>query len=500
MRIAIGGFQHETNTFAPSLATYEDFTRGGGWPPLLTGGDIFDGVAGINLPIAGFIEAMKGTPHTLLPTAWAAASPSAHVTEDAYERIAGRIIDALRQAGAVDAVYLDLHGAMVTQHYHDGEGELLSRVRAVVGDRIPVVASLDLHANVTRQMLKHADVLIAYRTYPHVDMAETGSRVAHFLLRRLAGEARPQIASRAISYLLPLQAQSTMLEPAQSLYEELARMEGRSNLSLSFAMGFPAADFPECGALVFAYAQDTASAEHSAQTMAHLVEEREDQFDIPVYSPEEGIRLAAAMSGRDHRPVVIADTQDNPGAGGDSDTMGMLRALVGANAQRAAIGIIYDPDAAKAAHTAGRGNSIEIALGGKSRIAGDAPFRARFSVEQLSDGKLTCTGPFYRGARMNLGLCARLRIGDVQVIVASSKVQLADQQMYRFIGIEPTQQAILVNKSSAHFRADFAPIAQEILVCKAPGPMLADPSEYPWRNLRPGLKLRPRGREFRMGA
>ena len=264
MRIAIGGFQHETNTFAPSLATYDDFLRGGGWPPLLTGADLFDGVAGINLPIAGFIEAMKGSSHTLIPTAWAAASPSAHVTEDAYERISALIIDGLRRAGELHAVYLDLHGAMVTQHLPDGEGELLSRVRAVVGEHIPVVASLDLHANVTRRMLSHADILIAYRTYPHIDMAETGARVAHFLSRRLAGAARPRVAARAISFLLPLHAQSTMLEPAQSLYTELAAMEGGSTLSLSFTPGFPAADFPECGALAFAYANDPASAERAA--------------------------------------------------------------------------------------------------------------------------------------------------------------------------------------------------------------------------------------------
>lgn len=195
--------------------------------------------------------------------------------------------------------------------------------------------------------------------------------------------------------------------------------------------------------------------------------------------------------------MVIADTQDNPGAGGNSDTMGLLRALVSANVQRAALGLIADADAARAAHAVGQGGTLEIALGGKSGIAGDAPLHGRYSVEQLSDGKLTCTGPFYRGARMTLGPCARLRIGGVQVIVTTEKVQLADQQMYRFIGVEPTQQAILAVKSSAHFRADFAPIASEILVCKAPGPMLADPGEYTWRKLRPGIKLRPLGEKFR---
>ncbi|MSQ58194.1 MAG: M81 family peptidase [Betaproteobacteria bacterium] len=496
MRIAIGGFQHETNTFAPSKATFEEFMRGGGWPPLLQGPDLFDGVAGINLPIAGFIEAVKATSHQLIPTAWAAASPSAHVTEDAFERIAAIIIERLQGAGAVDAVYLDLHGAMVAEHMQDGEGELLARVRAVVGDKTPVVASLDLHANVTRKMLRLADVLIAYRTYPHTDMAETGARAAHYLMRLLDGMARPALASRRVPFLIPLQAQSTMLEPTKSIYAELAKMEGKGIVSLSFTPGFPAADFPECGPRVFVYGENHSRAQESADTLLRLVEEREAAFDSIVYSPEDGVRRAIAIASNATRPVVIADTQDNPGAGGDSDTMGMLRALVGANAQNAAIGLIVDHAAAQAAHAAGPGNSIEIALGGKSGIPGDAPLPARFEVEQLSDGKLTCTGPFYRGARMNLGPCARLRLGGVQIVVASSKVQLADQQMYRFIGIEPARQAILVNKSSVHFRADFAPIAHEILVCKAPGPMLADPSEYPWRNLREGIRLKPQGKAF----
>ncbi|MGH8629670.1 MAG: MlrC C-terminal domain-containing protein [Burkholderiales bacterium] len=194
--------------------------------------------------------------------------------------------------------------------------------------------------------------------------------------------------------------------------------------------------------------------------------------------------------------MVIADTQDNPGAGGDSDTTGMLRALIANRAQQAALGLMVDAHAAKAAHAAGQGATIEIALGGKSRIPGDSPLLARFTVERLSDGKLTCKGPFYRGARMNLGRCALLAIDGVKVVVASDKPQMADQEMYRFIGVEPTAQKILVNKSSVHFRADFAPIAEEILVAKSPGPMLADPSEYPWKRLAPGIRLKPRGREF----
>jgi microcystin degradation protein MlrC len=173
------------------------------------------------------------------------------------------------------------------------------------------------------------------------------------------------------------------------------------------------------------------------------------------------------------KPVVIADTQDNPGAGGESNTTGMLRALVANNAQRAAFGLVYDREAALAAHRAGPGAQIVLELGRGMRVPGDEPFRGRFTVERISDGKLTGTGPFYGGSRMTLGPCARVSIGGVHVIVVSEKVQLADQEMYRFVGIEPTAQAILVNKSSVHFRADFTPIAEEILVARAPGAMPA---------------------------
>jgi microcystin degradation protein MlrC len=327
-------------------------------------------------------------------------------------------------------------------------------------------------------------------------MAETGARVARYLQQRLAGRPRPHLSARRVPFLIPLQTQCTMLEPTKSLYEELARLEDRAVTSLSFTPGFPAADFPECGPVVLAYAEDPAAANRAAERLRGAVEEQEPAFDCPVYAPEDAVRRAIALSAHASRPVVIADTQDNPGAGGASDTTGMLRALVGANAQRAALGLMVDRAAAQAAHAAGQGSTVEIALGGKSRIAGDAPFHGRFVVERLSDGRMTCTGPFYRGARMSLGPSACLRIGGVRVVVTCEKPQMADQELFRFIGIEPTQQAILVNKSSVHFRADFAPIAEEILVAKAPGPMLADTSDFPWKNLAPGIRLKPNGRPF----
>jgi microcystin degradation protein MlrC len=173
-----------------------------------------------------------------------------------------------------------------------------------------------------------------------------------------------------------------------------------------------------------------------------------------------------------------------------------LRALVRNNATRAAIGAIYDPASAKAAHDAGAGASLALALGGKSGIKGDAPFEATFKIEKLSDGKFVAPGPYFGGRDMDMGPSAALRIGDISVVVSSHKAQLADQAMFRYVGIEPTEQAILVNKSSVHFRADFEPIAEKLLICAAPGAMPADPALLPWTKLRPGVRLKPNGPSF----
>src|SRR5688572_15619464 len=200
-RIAVGGFQHETNTFAPSRADYAAFEAGGGWPGVQYGESIFSAVEGANIPAAGAIAALRALGHDLVGTAWAAASPSAHVTADAYERIAGELTRNLQKSGPVDGVYLDLHGAMVSEGFDDGEGELLRRVREVVGPRVPVCASLDLHANVTRAMVERADALVAYRTYPHVDMADTGARAAHLLDRMLRSGGRLAGAFHPLDYL-----------------------------------------------------------------------------------------------------------------------------------------------------------------------------------------------------------------------------------------------------------------------------------------------------------
>ncbi|MEE2952717.1 MAG: M81 family metallopeptidase [Pseudomonadota bacterium] len=489
-RIAVGGFMHETNTFAPTKAGLAAFEHGGGWPTMVEGAAVFEALRGVNMGLCGFMAEAERRGWSLVPTLWTAASPSAHVTEEAFETIAETIVAGIKAALPVDAVYLDLHGAMVTEHLDDGEGELLSRVRAVLGPDIPLVASLDLHGNVTPQMVETADALIAYRTYPHVDMAETGQRTAVHLARLLNGE-RHEKAFRQIPFLIPIAWQSTDMEPNASIYGGLPGIETADVASVSFLCGFPAADIPDCGPSVLAYASTRQAAESAAQRIASQVEAKRSAFAGTAFEPLEAVREAMRIAKDAKRPVVIADTQDNPGAGGDSNTTGMLKALVEAGAERAAIGVLYDPAAAKAAHEAGLGARVTLTLSGSPSVPGDAPFEGEFEVAALSDGEFIAPGPFYGGARMMLGPSACLSIGGVSVVVASAKAQAADREMFRFLGVEPEAQAILVVKSSVHFRADFAPIVETILTATAPGPMPLSPASLPFTKLRPGVALTP---------
>ena len=494
-RIAVGGFQHETNTFAPSKATFAAFEQGGGWPPLTHGADMAPRLAGANIPAAGAIAALNARGHTVVGLAWGAASPSAHVTADAFERIGGAIVGRLAEMGPVDAVYLDLHGAMVTEHLDDGEGELLRRVRAIVGPKVPVVTSLDLHANVSRAMVDASDAMVAYCTYPHVDMAPTGERAAQLLLRMLDSGARFPKAFRTLDYLTGLPAQCSFLEPAKSLYALLARLETEHDCILSFTPGFPMADIPDCGMAVLGYGPDERRTQAAVAALGNAVADAEPDFRRELFDPSAAV-LRAMQRGEPGRPVVLADTQDNPGAGGNGDTTGLLAALLAHDARDATLGLLIDGASARQAHAVGVGHSAMFRLGEISGVPGHVPLTAEFTVEVLADGKFTCTGPMFKGFRMDLGPMAVLRRGGVRVVVAAKKVQAGDQAMFRHVGIEPVRERILGLKSSVHFRADFEPIAREVLVVVAPGPAKADPTAFAWTRLRDGLRLAPLGPAF----
>jgi microcystin degradation protein MlrC len=359
------------------------------------------------------------------------------------------------------------------------------------------VVSLDLHANVTAEMVELSDCLDIYRTYPHVDMAATGRRCAQHLDALLKGEGGRFKAFRQMPFMIPLTSGCTYEGPAKEVYREVKLLAQEPGVTgVSFACGFCPADFPGAGASLVAYGTSQEAADEAAANLYEAAIERESAFALEALKPAEAVREAMRIARHSDKPVVLADAQDNAGGGANSDTTGLLRALIDERAEGAVLANLYDPAAAEAAHAAGEGAEVTLALGGHSGVPGDAPYEGSFKVLRLGDGQCTGTGPFYKGAHMKLGPTALLEKDGVKVAVASAKVQLADQAMLRHLGIEPAAQKILALKSSVHFRADFQPLSEAVLVVVSPGPVVLDNRELAFRHLRPGLRIMPCGPVF----
>jgi microcystin degradation protein MlrC len=493
MRIAVGGFMHETNTFVATPTTWDDFVRAGPWPTVTESEAIRSVFRGLNLGIAHFIEQAEAAGHAIVPLAWAAAQPGGKVTDDAFERMAAKLIPALKREQP-DAVYLELHGAMVTQSHDDGEGELLRLVRSAVGPTTPILASLDLHANVSPQMLARADFLSSFRTYPHTDWGASGARCAEWLDHVSSCKPRPARALRQSPFLIPVTAGCTYVEPAGELYRLLREIEQESGVHLSLNMGFPPADIPDVGPSVTGYGATQAAVDAAAGALfsAVLASERDFAAHRPLPAAEavtKAMRISASAS----RPVVLSDTQDNPGAGAPSNTTGLVAELLRQGAQRAIVGIMHDPAAAVAAHRAGIGATVAT-LGGGGSGPGQEPLPGAWRVAALSDGRFRGTSPMLRAAETSMGPTALLEQAGVEVLVASIRQQPIHREVFTHIGVDLEARAIVALKSSAHFRAGFQEIAEEVIVCLAPGVNLEDPGCFAFTRIRPGVRLRPASR------
>ena len=489
MRIAVGGFLHESHSFAPRPTSYADFVNPGGFPPLTEGVALIPLMRRSSCGLRGAIEAADG--HELVPLAWGFANPAGPVQDEAFERISGLICAGLSRAldaGKLDGVYLDLHGAAVADGFPDMEGELLRRVRAIVG-ATPVAISLDPHANLTELMVSTTDAISPYRTYPHVDMPAAGARAMRLLLRRIALDRPFAKAFRQLDYLLPITSQCTLMGPMQAVMAARSTIEAETGaVAIAWCFGFPYADFPGCGPAFAAYGETQEAADTAASRFLAELARRETEFgfEIPDAAAAVSAALREAGSGG---PVVIADTQDNPGGGGHGDTTGLLAELVRQGAKGAVLCLINDAASAAACHAAGEGGTVGLDLGGKSD---GAPLPVQAQVLRLTDGRFTLTGPMGGGNPGNLGPCALIEIDPgVRVLVSSRKMQALDQAILRHVGVEPAEAPILALKSSVHFRADYGPIAKRIIVAAAPGPVVADPATLPFRRLRPGMRLRP---------
>ncbi len=492
MRIAVGGFMHESHSFAPRPTRYIDFVQPGGFPKLTVGQPVFAAVKGTSVPIAGAIERAEAIGNIdLVPLAWCFANPAGPVQDEAFERITALMLAELSNAldkGPLDGIYLDLHGAAVADSFPDMEGEILRRVRAIVGD-LPVTISLDPHCNLTAEMVDRCDALVPFRTYPHVDMRAAGDQAMTLLVERIKRGTPWAKAFRQVDFFIALPMQCTMVAPMAPVLEERARLNTAAGVAeVAFCFGFPYADFKDCGVALAAYAETQAQADAAADALKSFIDTREASFAGAVLPAEEAVSEAIKLSRGATKPIVIADTQDNPGAGGHGDTTGMLAELIRQKAEGALLALINDDESAAACHAAGEGATVQLSLGGKSD---GVPIAVSARVLKLTDGKFVGTGPMAKGNYADLGPSALIECGGVKVIVVSRKMQALDQSLVRHVGIEPSDCKILVLKSSVHFRADYQPIAEAVLVGAAPGPAVADPAELPFKNLRPGLRLRP---------
>ncbi len=491
MRIAVGGFLHESHSFAPVPTTYRNFVTPGGAPPLVEGAALLTAMAPTTSSVAGAM-AEAGDEVTLVPLAWGAATPAGPVQDEAFERISALICANLSRAldaAPLDGIFLNLHGAGVAVSFPDLEGELLRRVRAIAGD-VPLTMSLDPHCNLTREMVERVDAAVPYRTYPHVDQRPTGATAMRLLKQRIAN-GRPWFrAFRQLDFWTPLTSQCTLVDPMKAVFEERTRLaEAHGVAELGFCFGFPYADFDGCGMAVSAYADTQDAADAAADALTAFINAREASFALDVRPVSEIVAEAIAIAATADRPVVIADTQDNPGGGGHGDTTGLLAELIAQDAQGAVLGLINDHESAAACHAAGVGATLTLSLGGRSD---GVPLAVTATVEALSDGVFVGTGPMRKGTPTNLGPCALVSVSSgVRVLVTTRQMQALDQSLFTHIGVEPAACKILALKSSVHFRADFQPIAAAVLVAAAPGPVVADPSVLPFRHLRPGLRLRP---------
>ena len=502
--IIAAGFQHETNTFAATKATLEEFRMSDTWPGLLEGDDVRPGLLGTTIPLAGFIEAvdahnsMAQTEHheqiNLSLLCWGSAEPASFVSDEAFDYIGGLILDGIRHAGEVDGIYLDLHGAMVTDSHEDGEGELLARIRDITGPDLPIVISLDLHANLTARMVQHASAIVSFRTYPHLDMDETGARALPLLQHLLAG-GQVHAAWRQLPYLIPLQSQYTGADPIKGLYDKVIQVGGGPDRWAEFTAGFPASDIYDAGPALLAYASTKDEAETVLENLYATAMEAEPDFDVTLLDPDDAVDAAIRAYDETGKPSVIADVQDNSGAGGSADTTGLIKALISKKAKKAIVGMVHDPDLARMAHEAGEGHVFTGQMGGK---ACDDPVTGRFRVDRLSDGRFPFGGEMYRGTVAETGPSAALSVdlegADIQIVISSRRCQNLDQAIFTHLDINPADKAIIVVKSTVHFRADYEPLGGVVFNAAAPGLHPCRLEEVDFKNLRSGIRLTPMGR------
>lgn len=464
-RVLSAEFAHETNTFSRIPTTYESFRAQ----------DFFlDGPAAIaargnsNTELAGFCDAARRHDWELVHVLSAIAQPAGRVTRDAFERLTDPIIAAAQaQRDRLGGIALGLHGAMVTDFCDDGEGELLARLRAVVGPGLPIAVTLDLHANVTRAMCRHANILVSYRTYPHVDMRSTAARAGDILQRTMAGEIRPVV----------LRAHLPMLDEANggrtdvgAMLPRLARARAHEAepgvFAISINAGFARSDIGEVGPTVVVVAEgDLARHQAFAQELAQDIWQQRDEVLNRFLDVDEAAQTCLAHDAS-RGPIVVADYSDNPGGGGYGDATNLLAALLRAGIEDGCFGPIVDPQTVQQLQAVPVGARVQVQLGGKTDPAmGGGPLALEATVLRHSDGRYFATGPMTGGLDKCWGPTVVLQVQGFEVLVVTNPAQMLDLAQFTAFGIEPQRRKVVAIKSMQHFRAAFEPIAARVIVC-----------------------------------
>lgn len=484
MRIAVAGIEHETNTYA-----VDSF----GTTPLKAfrqrRGDEILAMAGTRTYVGGMLDAIDRLGFEAVPTLFAVAGPSGTIEADAYAALRSEIVERLTELksaadGGFDAVALDLHGAGVVEGIEDLEADLAAAVRRVVGPDTPVVATLDLHGNITPAMAEELDLMLGVHEYPHVDMFDRGVEAIESLPALIEGRWSPTTWVEQLPLLLP--TSTTDMAPASDIRDACLAAEADDGvIDATFFHGFPYTDVAFTGAsIVVTTNDDLGLARDVARALATQLWERRSEFRQEALTPEIAVRQATDLRterGSTSGPVVINETSDNPGGGSPGDATHVLRAMVeaqeaGIDLGRACYGAIFDKATAAQAAEAGAGATIRVSLGGHHDDLHGAPIEALAHVKCVTDGIFTYTSPMLAGVVDNWGPLVRLQLGgqvggkgSIDVLVASRRSQVFDHQVFVLCGIDVPTYDLVVLKSSQHFRAGFAGLASEILTADSPG-------------------------------
>jgi microcystin degradation protein MlrC len=473
MKVFTAALGTETNTFAALPTGMQNFRE----TCLFRGGSYGGQPPPFGAPLAVWRRRAEARGWAVVESLCAFAQPAGLTVRKVYEDFRDEILGDLRQAMPLDMVLVSLHGAMVADGYDDCEGDLLQRIRAVVGSQVPVGAELDLHCHVTPAMLANATALVLFKEYPHIDAADRADELFTLIADAATGKTRPVMAlwdCRMIGVF------HTTRQPMRGFVDKLTAEEGKDGvLSLSFVHGFPWGDVAEMGAGMLAVTDGDAT--QAARLAASLGREI---YDIREAAQPTYLSLDAALDRavrHNNRPVILADVSDNAGGGAASDSTFMLEAMLKRGIREAALGMIWDPIAVQLAFEVGEGASLDLRLGGKMGPASGAPLDVRARVLQL--GRDVKTSGMARGSVQSIGDAAALEIDGIQVVVNTIRGQCLSRDSFAELGIDIARQKIVVVKSMQHFHASFAPAAADVLYVAAPGALTPDFTRLPYRKI-----------------